>query len=222
MRKAITLNQFTVALEAGHAAIRSLKKVDNIIIMGAVELYFEHSKQISYLNKALDYAQSFRGYRKEACKNFLATFSGAKFDKDTKVFTKGGKIKVANDEFNNMDSWLDWADLNHAEKAFDPESIVKRLHGMVGYINKTVKEHDGDILPSVLSSMDDISKHITEQLKALEIKLPVEKAEAMLNARDEVDAMMQQEVGGGDVVEPAQDVVDAEIADLIAQEQAVA
>lgn len=96
----------------------------NLVIMGAVALFWRNSKNTGYLNSAIQYANAYRGIRVEAVKAFLVHFTGAKFDKDLGKFVKAGKLKAIRDGFDTLESWVDWANAAKPEEAFDAKKSI--------------------------------------------------------------------------------------------------
>lgn len=110
------------------------------IILGAIQLYWKHSKNISYLNDALQYARGRKGIRVNAVRAFLETFSGAVYKGDK--FTGAGRsTKECPENFHDLESWLEWAN----EKAQEPEySLPKQQLKVISFLQhqkKTAIEH---------------------------------------------------------------------------------
>lgn len=91
----------------------------NIVIMGAVLLFWKNSKNIWYLNSALKYANAYRGIRVEGVKGFIVNFTGAQFDKKVGQFVKAGKKKALPADIYQLENWVDWADRNRPMTPFD-------------------------------------------------------------------------------------------------------
>lgn len=112
------------AFEQGMRHASTFRRQSNLVIMGAVALFWNNSKNISYLNSALQYATAYRGIRVEAAKAFLVHFTGAKFDKTAGKFVKAGKLRVIREGFEELDSWVDWANAEKPEPEFDAKALV--------------------------------------------------------------------------------------------------
>lgn len=113
------------AFEQGMRNASTFRRQSNLVIMGAVVLFWKNSKNISYLNSAVQYATAYRGIRVEAVKAFLVHFTGAKFDKELGKFVKAGKLKAIRDGFDKLDSWVDWANAEKPEEAFDAKKLIE-------------------------------------------------------------------------------------------------
>lgn len=127
------------AFEQGMRNASTFRSQSNLVIMGAVVLFWKNSKNISYLNSALQYAGAYRGIRLEAVKAFLVHFTGAKFEKGPEKFdsvsgklvkasgkfVKAGKLKAIRDGFDQLDSWVDWANAKKPEPAFDAKKLIE-------------------------------------------------------------------------------------------------
>lgn len=120
----LTHADWAFALEQGMRSASTFRRQSNLIIMGAVVLFWNNSKNIAYLNSAVEYAKAYRGIRVEAVKAFLVHFTGAKFDRDAGKFVKGGKLKAMREGFETLDTWLDWADKEKPEPEFDAKKLI--------------------------------------------------------------------------------------------------
>jgi len=89
----------------------------NLVILSAVNLYFEHKYNTAYLNAALDLARATAGLRVNAVKSFLTAMTGAKLSKG--AYAKRGKLDQPPAEFYNLTDWIDWADREAPEPEFD-------------------------------------------------------------------------------------------------------
>ena len=168
------------AFEAGMRSASTFRQQSNMIIMGAVVLFWKNSKNISYLNSAVQYATAYRGLRVEGVKAFLVHFTGAKFDKELGRFVKAGKLKAIREGFENLDSWVDWANAEKPEEAFDAKklidgdekAIIKMLERKLDAAQEALTEvRSADEIDADMESM--ILNHIahTEALKGQAIAL---------------------------------------------------
>lgn len=127
----ITHAEWQAAFDKGMQGAGTFRAMSNQVIMGAVVLFHRHSKQIAYLNSALQFAHAYRGLREKAALSFLKHFTGATV-KDGK-FVKGGKLKgdeltKRGEEFSQLGSWVDWANENAKEtKAWNPVADEKAI-----------------------------------------------------------------------------------------------
>jgi hypothetical protein len=96
-----------------------------IVVLGAVELFWEHKKNVAYLNRAMQVARSVRGLRVNAVRAFLTAMTGAKWKGD--AFIKGGDMAACPDEFAGLGSWTDWANEKAAEPEYDAAKAVAAL-----------------------------------------------------------------------------------------------
>lgn len=110
---------WSYAFEQGMRSASTFRRQSNLVIMGAVALFWANSKNISYLNSAIQYAQAYKGIRVEAVKAFLVNFTGAKYSSKDGKFLKAGKGKALADGFYKLESWVDWANENKPEPKFD-------------------------------------------------------------------------------------------------------
>ena len=132
----ITHNQFMTTFEKEMRGNYAANQAQEIIIMGAVALFWEHSKNIAYLNHAMQYARGRRGIRVNAVKAFIVAFTGAVYK--GKGFTGGGRaMKKLPNLFFFFDSWTEWADDNAAEPTYDHKAFVLKLET---YLGKRVEE----------------------------------------------------------------------------------
>ena len=102
--------------------------IDNdTIIMGAVSLFWTHSKNIAYLNDAMNFTRAKKGMRLNAVKAFLTAFTGAVFKKGQ--YVGGGKVKdfPLQADFQGLGSWVDWANENAKEPTYDRKAMVLSL-----------------------------------------------------------------------------------------------
>jgi hypothetical protein len=128
-----------------------------VIIMGAISLFWEHSKNIAYLNHAMQYARAHRGVRVNAVKAFLKEFTGAVWKKDS--FTGGGrKLKELPEEFNKLQSWLDWADVEAKEPAYDHKLFVLSIEKYLTKKQEEAKAHEDNSTAEVIGSMLAMAK----------------------------------------------------------------
>lgn len=158
------------AFESGMRSAGTFRAQSNMVIMGAVALFWANSKNIAYLNSALQYAAAYRGIRVEAVKGFLVYFTGAKYDRDNGKFSKGGKKAAMPAEFLDLQSWVDWANDKAPERKFDAVSdekaIIKTLERKIDSARdalqkvRAAEEPDQDAENMIL---EHIAK--TEQLK---------------------------------------------------------
>lgn len=137
--QAITHNAFMSVYNREMRKNEVLNNNQELIILGAVALFWEHNKNIAYLNYAMNYARARSGMRVNAVKSFLTHFTGARYSEkgDKKnQFVKGGKMEAIPNEFEGLTSWLDWAD----EKAAEPEyDLAKAQLKVVHFLQKEKK-----------------------------------------------------------------------------------
>lgn len=128
-----------------------------LIILGAVSLFWQHSKNIAYLNHAMQYARAVRGVRVNAVKAFLKGFTGAVYKKDS--FIGGGrKMKECPESFNSLQSWLDWADKEAVEPSYDHKAFVLKLETYLGKQQEVAQSHGDGATAEVIGSMLKMAK----------------------------------------------------------------
>lgn len=119
------------ALDMGLKSASTFRRQSDLVIRGAAVLFWANSKNVAYLNSALEYATAYRGIRVEAAKAFLSNFTGAKYDRETGKFVKGGKMKALDVSIYTLDHWVDWANEKRPEPKFDAmkdeQAILKTL-----------------------------------------------------------------------------------------------
>lgn len=113
------------AFESGMRSAGTFRAQSNLVFMGSVVLFWKNSKNISYLNSAIQYADAYKGIRVEAVKAFLVHFTGAKFDKAAGKFVKAGKLKAIREGFDTLNTWVEWANAEKPEAAFDAKKLVE-------------------------------------------------------------------------------------------------
>lgn len=169
----ITHAEWSLAFETGMRSAGTFRAQSNLVFMGAVALFWRNSKNISYLNSAIQYAEAYRGIRVEAVKKFLVHFTGAKYDGK---FVKAGKLKACREGFDELESWLDFADREAPEVKFDAIKLVQADEKAVLRLLEKKLDAARDALTKVRSadSVDTVAEtlilnHIahTESLKAM-------------------------------------------------------
>lgn len=115
------------ALESGMRSAGTFRAQSNMVIMGAVALFWTNSKNISYLNNALQYGHAYRGLKVEGIKRFFVYFTGAKFDNASGKFVKGGKKKCMPIEFGGLAHFDDWVKEKAPERKWDAVSDEKAI-----------------------------------------------------------------------------------------------
>lgn len=123
---------WTQAKDDGLAYAQTFRQQSNMVIMGAAVLFFQNSKNIAYLNGAVQYARAYKGLRNNAVIAFLATMTGAKFDKEQGEFVKTSKkVKALPEAFYELDNWVDWADREKPEPEYDAAKVEKSLYNTI-------------------------------------------------------------------------------------------
>jgi hypothetical protein len=166
----ITKSEFysTLAVEMGKNSISNYNQ--ELLIMGAVQLFWEHNKNIAYLQDALRFAQNRNGVRVNAVKAFLTHFTGATYSNKVGVknFIKGGKLKEMGDKLHNefvgLDSWLSWAN----DKAPEPEyNLAKQQLKVIAFLQNqktTAIEHNqhamADMLEHSIEAYAEVNKKV--------------------------------------------------------------
>lgn len=172
-----TLNHadWSHAFEMGMKSASTFRQQSNLVIMGAVALFWKNSKNTAYLNSALQYANAYRGIRVEGVKGFIVHHTGAKYDSKADKFAKAGSMKECPKSFYDLESWVDWANEKAPERKFDAvkdeQSILKTLErkldtarDALGTLRNAAESDDDTDLDTVAEAM--ILQHIekTEQL----------------------------------------------------------
>lgn len=135
----ITLATFQIAVKSFKARSKKHNELEEIVVMGAVQLFWEHQKNIAYLNQAMAAARSYKGLRVNAIKEFLTHFTGAVMVKG--VYTKGGKMEKCPSAFNALKSWLEWANEHAAEQTYDHTKKFNNLKSLLESRKKDAFEH---------------------------------------------------------------------------------
>lgn len=151
-----THNEFMQAVTRQRASALANNLDTETIIMGSVQLYYEHKKNIAYLNHALSFARSKNGMRVNAVKSFLSHFTGAKLKGNE--YIKAGDSNTIPAEFESLGSWVEWADQKAPEPTYDHKAMVLSLER---YLNKTLekaKEHDDKALIGEVTAMLAMAK----------------------------------------------------------------
>ncbi len=128
----ITHTQFTQAFQTEMRGNFHANANQETIILGAISLFWEHSKNIDYLNSAMQYARSRSGIRVNAVRAFLLEFTGAVYTKKD-GFRKGGKKEALPAKFHDIRSWLDWANDNAQEPEYN---LAKQQLKVVAMLQK--------------------------------------------------------------------------------------
>ncbi|MBT8450073.1 MAG: hypothetical protein KJO69_10305 [Gammaproteobacteria bacterium] len=149
------------AFESGMRSAGTFRAQSNMVIMGAVALFWTNSKNIHYLNNGLQYAQAYRGLKVEGIKRFFIHFTGAKFDNATNKFVKAGKKKAMPIEFGKLEHFDDWVKEKAPERKWDAvadeKAIIKALERKLDTARdalttaRGVEEVDEDSVNMILS-----------------------------------------------------------------------
>lgn len=142
------MDTFTREMRANFAANVN----QEIIIMGAVQLFWKHSKNVSYLNSALQYARGRKGIRVNAVRAFLETFTGAVFHKKDDFVKGGRKVPECPPEFFELDSWLDWADKNAQEPEYNLAKHQLKIVQMFQKEKKLAEENGQDAMAKSITA----------------------------------------------------------------------
>jgi hypothetical protein len=142
------MSAFTRQMQGNYAANQD----QEIIILGAVDLYWTHSKNVSYLQHAMQYARGRKGIRVNAVKAFFDAFTGAVFDKEKNTYAKSGRaMKECPNDFKGLASWLEWADKEAAEPEYN---LIKQQLKVIQFLQNQKKvaiEHDQQEMADMLS-----------------------------------------------------------------------
>lgn len=122
-----------------------------IIFLGAIQLYWKHNKNVSYLNHAMQYARGRRGIRVNAARAFLETFSGAVFKQGSDFVKAGRKLKECPAEFNALESWLDWANKEAPEPEYNLAKEQLKIISFMQARKKAAEEHGEDEMAGMLA-----------------------------------------------------------------------
>lgn len=175
----ITHADWESAYNAGMEHATTFRAQSNLVIMGAVGLFWAHSKNIAYVNKGLAYAAAYRGLRVEAVKGFFRHFTGAVFDKGKGEFVKGGKAKAIPAEFADLENWVDWADREKPEPKFDAS---KDANGLVKSIERKLCNAQDALV--ALESDAELEDSEVDPLDVEMLQRHVERTKSLLdNAR---------------------------------------
>lgn len=128
-----------------------------VIILGAVSLFWQHSKNIAYLNHAMQYARASRGIRVNAVRAFLSHFTGAVWKKD-KYIGGGRKLKECPEEFNNLNKWTEWANEHAAEPAYDHKAFVMSIEKYLSKKKEEATENGDNSTAEILGTMVAMAK----------------------------------------------------------------
>lgn len=158
-------NTFNKEMQNNHHA----NKAQEILILGAVKLFWEHNKNVAYLNSAMQYARGRRGIRVNAVRAFLMHFTGAVY-KQGKDFTKAGKkVKEMPEGFDLLTSWLGWANEHAKEPEYDLAKQQLKVISMLQREKKLAEENNQGVMVSMLSNtIEDYATAQKEALMAIE------------------------------------------------------
>ena len=150
----ITHNGFMSVYNREMRKSEALNANQELLILGAVALFWEHNKNIAYLNYAMNYARARSGMRVNAVKAFLTHFTGARYSEkgDKKnQFVKGGKMEAMPIEFGTLNSWLAWADEKAAEPEYDLAKAQLKVISFLQKEKKKAKENGANAMADMLA-----------------------------------------------------------------------
>ena len=152
MYKHISHGQFTSVFHKEMRSNHEANENQEVLILGAVQLYWEHNKNIAYLNNAMQYARGRRGLRVNAVRAFLENFTGAVF-KQGSDFTKAGrKVKEMPEGFAILSSWLDWADANAQEPEYNLAKQQLKVISFLQHQKKIAQDHGENVMAEMLTT----------------------------------------------------------------------
>jgi len=142
----IFTDTFKKQMQLNYAA----NQAQEILILGAVFLFWKHNKNIAYLNSAMQYARGRKGIRVNAVRAFLINFTGAVF-KQGKDFTKAGrKMSECPEGFAMLSSWLEWADANAQEPEYNLAKHQLKIVNMLQHEKKLAEDNGQDAMVKVM------------------------------------------------------------------------
>lgn len=163
----LTIAEFNAAFDEGADHALTFKGYSNVVIGGSVFLFWNNSKNVDYLNRALTFVGMFAGLREQAVVAFLVAFTGAKYDKAKGAFVKGGKMKSLPESINDYEHWSEWAKEKSPERPFD---AAKDTSSLLRVIEKRIEKAEAafDAMPEDADDVDVelLTKHI-DRLKAV-------------------------------------------------------
>ena len=148
----ITHGQFTSVFHKEMRSNHEANQNQEVLIMGAVQLYFEHNKNIAYLNHAMQYARGRRGIRVNAVKAFLVHFTGAVYKKGSDFTKASKKVNEAAEGFEMLSSWVEWADENAKEPEYNLAMHQLKVINFLQREKKLAQDNGEDKMAEVLTA----------------------------------------------------------------------
>jgi len=148
-----------------------------IVISGAVALYWQHNKNTAYLEKGMMIAKAHKGLRVNAVKSFYTHFTGLKSKKDG-TYGKVSDHKTALESFDavqteamgdvaeityrqafeSLSSWQGWIDANAQEPQYDHKAAFLSLVKQLETRQKKANENEDSEGAQALAAMLKIAK----------------------------------------------------------------
>ena len=148
----ISHGEFTSVFHKEMRSNLEANKNQEVLILGAIQLYWEHNKNIAYLNNAMQYARGRRGIRVKAVRAFLAHFTGAVFKQGSDFVKAGRKVKEMPEGFEMLSSWLDWADEHAPEPEYDVAKQQLKVISFLQHQKKIAVEHGEDKMAETITA----------------------------------------------------------------------
>lgn len=146
-----TKTEFNTALGRLRATANQNTLDLNAIILGGAQLYFEHKFNTGYVERAMQVVRNMSGIRVNAVRAFFVALTGVNIPKRaTGKPLKKGTLTEAPQALLELDDWLQWADEEAAEPAYDHKAVQLKL---VKYLEKqqenATDHNDGELAETV-------------------------------------------------------------------------
>ena len=172
-------NQFMAAAKELKLNMSNHNTNLEIVVSGAVALYWQHNKNTAYLEKGMMIAKAHKGLRVNAVKSFYAHFTGLKAKKDgtfgkvsdhknaLEIFdavqselTVDGELVVTTyrQAFEGLNSWQSWIDANAQEPQYDHKAAFLSLVKQLETRQKKANENEDAEGAQALAAMLKIAK----------------------------------------------------------------